>query len=409
MNIFNPNTDKLENYYDKGRYILAWRLSILFVFAFFILSISSLKSSISEFLIYLICEIITITALVYLYKTKKFRFVYFYFSILGTGIAFYTANFFYDMIHIGDFLWIILIIMLSYFGLGKKYGALFLVINLVTVAFYSLFSVNNNISELSEIDFMGRVALMVELLVATFSISYVVYQFTIFHTYSYKGLSQANSELENQHQVIDSKNNENTILIKEIHHRVKNNLQIVISLLRLHKNELNTEESKHHFQEAINRIMVMSLIHKKLYQDNLLAEIEIKDYLEDLTNDISKLSTLSIPIEVNVSSNIERVGLKTIVPLGLIINELMSNSIEHAFHNRSEAKIQITIKSLEDNKFELMYYDNGFWSDQNEEYVSFGLELIEILTSQLEGTMKKANSQEGTSYTFNLKDLDIEN
>jgi two-component sensor histidine kinase len=299
--------------------------------------------------------------------------------------------------------------MFSFFGLGKKYGALFLVANLGTVIYYTLFSVNNNIHELNELDLMGRIALMVELLVATFSISYVVYQFTIFHTYSYKGLSEANSELQNQHQVIDTKNNENTILIKEIHHRVKNNLQIVISLLRLHKNELKTEESKHHFQEAINRIMVMSLIHKKLYQDNLLAEIKIKDYLVDLTNDISKLSTLPIPIEVNVTSNIERVGLKTIVPLGLIINELMSNSIEHAFHKRSEAKIHISIKSLSENAFELMYYDNGYWSDQNEEYVSFGLELIEILTSQLEGTMNKSNSPEGTSYTFNLKDLDIEN
>ena len=118
---------------------------------------------------------------------------------------------------------------------------------------------------------------------------------------------------------LKQKNKENLTLVKEIHHRVKNNLQIIISLLRLQKGELKSLEAKEHFTEAINRIMVMSLIHKKLYQQEELASISIKSYLEDLSSDIISITSLGKPVEVVINSNIETIGLKTIVPLGLLI------------------------------------------------------------------------------------------
>ena len=221
--------------------------------------------------------------------------------------------------------------------------------------------------------------------------------------------------IEEQKKIVDDinetlkqKNKENLTLVKEIHHRVKNNLQIIISLLRLQKGELKSEEAKEHFTEAINRIMVMSLIHKKLYQQEELASISIQSYLQDLSADIISLTSLGKPVKVVIHSNIKTIGLKTIVPLGLLTNELIINSLKHAFENKKEGTINITINKNGGSDFLLTYADNGEWVQPKEEHPSFGIELIEILTSQLEGTQTRTSNEEGTTYLFSLKNIDLE-
>ena len=406
--IFSPNTDRLEGFYEKGKFILAWRLCLIFAFAFLVLTFVSLNSIIEETLTYLLCLIISTSSILILYRTNKYRFIYYFLAVSGTILAVYTSNSLDTMVHHGDFLWMILIITISFFGIGKKFGMLILGIHLLNVSYYTLYSVNNNITGLLELNLEGRVGLMVEMIAATISISYVIIQFLKFHNYSYQNVSKSNEELFEQNTVIQQQHNEKAILIKEIHHRVKNNLQIIISLLRLQKNELKTEESKVQFNEAINRIMVMSLIHQKLYQDETLADIKLETYLNDLKDEILKLSTLSIPLSVEVKTDIERIGLKTIVPLGLIVNELMSNSIEHAFADCQTAKIAVSLTQKVGDSFELTYTDNGKWQDNIGAQASFGLELVETLTTQLEGTVKREVGNGQTTFTFLLKNLDIE-
>jgi two-component sensor histidine kinase len=179
-------------------------------------------------------------------------------------------------------------------------------------------------------------------------------------------------------------------------------LQIIISLLRLQKEDLISDEAKTHFNEAINRIMVMSLIHKKLYQEKELAHISIESYLTELATDINSISNLGFPVNFNVSSKIDQVGLKTIVPLGLLVNELISNSVKHAFTKMEKGTINIEIKNFNANSFKLIYNDDGTWVEPNKENPSFGLELISILTSQLEGECSKIDSE----FIFTLKNLD---
>lgn len=406
--IFSPNTDRLEGFYEKGKFILAWRLCLIFAFAFLVLTFVSINSIIEETLTYLLCLIISSSSILILYRTNKYRFIYYFLAVTGTILAIYTSNSLDSMVHHGDFLWMILIITISFFGIGKKFGMMILGIHLLNVSYYTLYSVNNNIKGLLELNFEGRVGLMVEMIAATISITYVVIQFLNFHNYSFNNVSKSNEELQEQNSVINQQHNEKAILIKEIHHRVKNNLQIIISLLRLQKNELKTEESKIQFNEAINRIMVMSLIHQKLYQDETLADIKLETYLNDLKNEILKLSTLSIPLTVEVKTDIERIGLKTIVPLGLIVNELMSNSIEHAFADCQTAKITVKLVQKENDFFELTYSDNGNWRESEATKVSFGLELVETLTTQLEGTVSRQVGENQTTFTFLLKNLDIE-
>ena len=408
LSIFTPNTDKLSSFYEKGKFILAWRLCLIFSFAFFVLSIVSINSIVEETLTYLFCLLISTSSMLILYRTNKFQFIYYFLAITGTILAIYTSNSFETIVHHGDFLWMILIITISFFGVGKKFGIIILAIHLLNIGIYTMYSVNLNIVNIVELDFAGRIGLMVEMIAATISITYVIIQFLNFHTYSYANVSRSNDELSEQNSIIQQQHNEKTVLIKEVHHRVKNNLQIITSLLRLQKNELKSEEAKSQFNEAINRVMAMSLIHQKLYQEETLADIKLETYLTDLKNEILKLSSIDMPLEVFVNTDIERIGLKTIVPLGLIVNELMSNSIEHAFKDCEKAVITIGMIQKDPDVFLMTYSDNGKWKKKDEAVTSFGLELVEALTDQLEGTVNREVREGNTVYSFELKNLDIE-
>ena len=394
MSLFTPNIDFYKSIYDKGKYLLAWRVSL----AFLILSILLLGLSFSQktvlnvpWPIYLTL-LISVGLMLSLKIHKAYKVAFWTYIIAITFLVHVALNFFTKTTHYVDLIWMISSILLGFIGLNKKVGVGLVLINVLGLGYFYLYSIDATLMEFNKMSNFEKIGEFIEMVFSLFVVSYLLYIFVNFNV-----VIKTESK---------STYNENTVLIKEIHHRVKNNLQIVISLLRLQQNELKSEETKKHFSEAINRIMVMSLIHQKLYQDKSLAEIKIKDYLGDLTSDISSLSTLGIPIKVDIKSKFERVGLKTIVPLGLIINELMSNSIEHAFKGMSEALIYIAIKEKENDKFELLYFDNGVWNKQSEAYSSFGLELIEILTSQLEGNMEKSISKTGTSFKFTLSNLD---
>jgi len=119
------------------------------------------------------------------------------------------------------------------------------------------------------------------------------------------------------------------------------------------------------------------------------------------------LSTIEKNITIKVESNIEKIGLKTIVPLGLLTNELVSNSIQHAFLNKTTGQIKISIMNQDKNDFNLNYSDNGIWKAIEKNYSSFGIELIGILASQLDGDYTKYSSDKGTMYNFKLKNIDL--
>jgi len=401
MNLLTPNTDFHKSYYDKERYLLAWRTSFIFTCMFFILTIISyLLESDGVIPTSITCSI-GILSTIYLHITKKFKVIYWIYAITGTLMSNFSMNYVMTSTHYPDIIWIFTSILITFIGLGKKIGFTFILINTIGIISYYIFTLNkllNIIESKNNLELFGE---LFELIFAFFVATYLMLKFSEFQNMSEKEINLANKENK-------FKTNENEVLVKEIHHRVKNNLQIVISLLRLQRNELKSEEAKLKFSEAINRIMVMSLIHQKLYQDKSLAEIKIRDYLIDLTSDITSLSTLCIPIKIEIKSELKKVGLKTIVPLGLIVNELLSNSLEHAFTGKLKAEVYISIKIVDADKIELLYFDNGSWKKHSESHTSFGLELIETLTEQLEGQFDRIISEKGTSYEFILKNIDLE-
>lgn len=209
-----------------------------------------------------------------------------------------------------------------------------------------------------------------------------------------------NKELEEK---LKSSLSEKEILLKEIHHRVKNNLQVIISLLNLQGGYLHDEGTLRAMQEGQNRIRAMALVHEKFYQLDGISEIDFGEYIEKLCQYIFQTyPETSGKVELEVESDNIALDLDTAMPCGLLINEIVSNSLKYAFPNGQEGKITIELKAVPENKIQLLVRDNGIGI--SEEYQlrdpsTLGLQLIGALTSQLNGEVEMFRSN-GT--TFNI-------
>ncbi|BAY30204.1 sensory box histidine kinase [Nostoc carneum NIES-2107] len=199
---------------------------------------------------------------------------------------------------------------------------------------------------------------------------------------------------------------EKDILLKEIHHRVKNNLQIISSLLRLQSRYINDEQACELFQDSHNRVRAMAIIHENLYQSNNLSKINFSDYLRSLVNNLLR----SYGIKLNIKSHlkIDKIFLKidTAISCGLIINELVSNSIKYAFAENQQGDIYIEMLQTTRNQYFLNISDNGVGLSQDIEVYknqSLGLQLVWSLVEQLQGTIT-FNTSLGTSFTITFSE-----
>jgi two-component system response regulator len=183
---------------------------------------------------------------------------------------------------------------------------------------------------------------------------------------------------------------EKDVLLKEIHHRVKNNLQIVSSLLSLQSRYMKDPTSLEVFKDSQSRIKSMALIHEKLYQTGDLTRINLTEYANELVSDLFRsYSVNTYLVKYNIKSNHILLDINTAIPCGLIINELVTNSIKHAFPDNTPGEIDIQIKCLDDEFF-LMVTDNGIGFPEEldlEQVKTLGLQLVTNLTSQLDGTI----------------------
>ena len=190
---------------------------------------------------------------------------------------------------------------------------------------------------------------------------------------------------------------EKEVLLKEIHHRVKNNLQIITSLLYLQSLKIDDDETQSIFKDSQNRVKSLALVHEKLYQSKDLARIDFSDYLKNLTNFIFTTYKTNIP-NLMIDYDLDEVYLSVeiSVPLGLIINELLSNALKYAFAGfdtgqLSENRILLSFKNLSPNKYILCVSDNGKGLPDNfniDEAESLGLKLVTSLVQQIDGTLE---------------------
>ena len=201
---------------------------------------------------------------------------------------------------------------------------------------------------------------------------------------------------------------ETEIMLKEVHHRVKNNLQLIVSLLNLQKAYLTDEASLEAFQSTISRIKSMAIVHEKLYKSETLADIDFFHYVKTITgNLVAAYRYTKQDVSVIVDINDIFLNINTAIPCGLIINELVSNSLKHAFANREKGKIEISLKFKETNLYTLTVKDNGIGLPLNYDIVEsskLGLQLVLNLIDQLHGSYKISQDQ-GTNFTIIFQEL----
>ena len=198
---------------------------------------------------------------------------------------------------------------------------------------------------------------------------------------------------------------EKEVMLKEIHHRVKNNMQIVSSLLNLQLEHLHDEKARTMFIESQNRIASMALVHEKLYQSNDLAQIDFTDYLSDLTENLAgMLGAHARNISFQLKSGEVRLGIDTAIPCGLIINELVSNAYKHGFPHGGPGKVTLSFERLADGRLRLEVSDTGRGIPPDvdlQKTRSLGMQLVHTLVRQLRGTIE-VRRENGTCFILHL-------
>ncbi|MEK8179829.1 histidine kinase dimerization/phosphoacceptor domain -containing protein [Flavobacterium buctense] len=215
-------------------------------------------------------------------------------------------------------------------------------------------------------------------------------------------LAAVNHELEDKNELLDKRNAENELLLKEIHHRVKNNLEVVSSLLALQSAQIDDPNTKDAMAESQNRVNSIGIVHQKLYQGTNLGAIEMKDYFLNLSESILDSFGAEERVELNLAMEKLDLDIDTAVPLGLIINELLTNTIKYAFPKGEKGTVTIKMERKKGNILHLEVADNGVGKSGITHGTGFGGQLVSLLTNQLNGTMRE-DSQNGTAIIFDFK------
>ncbi len=202
--------------------------------------------------------------------------------------------------------------------------------------------------------------------------------------------------------------NEKEVLLKEIHHRVKNNLQIISSLLDLQANYVKDKEAVNVLQESQNRVKSMAMIHEMLYQSIDLVTIDFSEYIRNLVNDLFYAYGAKSNIKPIIDVEQVFLNIETAIPCGLIISELVSNSLKYAFPANKAGELSVNINS-HNEEFELTICDNGIGLPENIDFkdvtTSLGLRLVNMLVNQLDGSIE-LDKTEGTKFQIKFKELE---
>jgi PAS domain S-box-containing protein len=198
---------------------------------------------------------------------------------------------------------------------------------------------------------------------------------------------------------------EKEVLLQEIHHRVKNNLQVIYSLLDLQSQHIDNQATLNIFQESQNRVRSMALVHEKLYQSKDFATLNFSEYIHNLIGylfEVYRVDTNLITLEIDVEQ--VTLNIDMAIPCGLIINELVSNALKYAFVHGNKGTIKVALYSQVNNQLMLVVRDNGRGFSANwdlKEVKTLGLQLVNVLTNQIDGILELDCSR-GTEFRISF-------
>lgn len=298
------------------------------------------------------------------------------------------------------FIFILAIVVFAGYATTRQYGRIYLYINMLIIIFIYLqgvssFSITRNVipAEYQNL----------------YSFICIIFSVYLLGDVLGKNLLKAHHNLYKSKLEIEKQIQEKETLLREVHHRVKNNMQTVSSLLSLQSRNIKDESVKSLFKSSQNRVISMAMVHEMLYMRNDLAKIGYKSYVEELSGYLVK-SVKGVENKIKLTIDIPdiQLGIDTAIPLGLLINETITNALKYGIKDDNAGEIHIALKKGLEKDYVLSIGDNGEgFSDTitPKNTRSLGLKLIHNLTRQLKGTISKDNSKKGTNYIVKFNEI----
>lgn len=289
-------------------------------------------------------------------------------------------------------LWILTVVLTTTRLLGSRVGLVTLAVNLTAL----FFTMSKEVKTAVAIAGSGEedTALIVNLAaIASFTV-FLVYQLLNNLRTAERETEKIREELEKQRRIVQHQHGEKDLVVREIYHRVQNNFQVIISLLRIQSRKADDPKTERHFTGAIQRVMSIAFMHEKMHASGGEEKIDFEGYIRDLFKKV--IASRGKEITLNIHTEVRYIPPGTIVSYSLIFNELMQNSVEHAFPHKEQGEIRIDILRSSADQMIIAYADDGTWKTPRNEG-AFGLELVGDLCEQMRGKLTRT-TENGTTY-----------
>ena len=299
------------------------------------------------------------------------------------------------------FIFILAIIVFAGYVTTMVYGQIYLIINLSVIAILFLYERSdfkisqNTVPEDSQNWF------------AFLSIGFAIY---LLGGVFGRNLLRAHHKLYKSRNEIQERIEEKETLLKEVHHRVKNNLQTVSSLLSLQSRAIADEKISNIIKSSQNRVVSMAMVHEMLYKrDDYLSKIELKPYVKELCEYLVRsVKGANSNVKLDLDIDDYKLSIDTVIPLGLIINETITNALKYGIAEGKGGEIHVSVHRIGENRFEMYLGDNGkgYSEEINPKTTnSLGLKLIYNLARQLRGTISRDYAKKGTYYRIEFEEV----
>ncbi|MDX1766981.1 MAG: sensor histidine kinase [Arenibacter troitsensis] len=298
------------------------------------------------------------------------------------------------------FIFVLALVVFAGYISTKEYGRIYLNLNLlIIILIYSQSIAEFNFTENVVPDESKNIFALFSILFSVYLLGGVIG----------KNLLKAHNELHKIRNENEARIREKDTLLKEIHHRVKNNLQTVSSLLSLQSRSIEEPRIKTLIKSSQNRVISMAMVHEMLYMRHDLSKIEYKSYVEELSDYLIRSFKGT---ENNITLNIKipdiKLGIDTAIPLGLLINEVITNALKYGIKDNDPGKIHIELVKSNAKDYILYIGDDGEGFPEgisHKNTKSLGLKLIHNLSRQLKGSINRDPSKKGTNYIVKFSDI----
>lgn len=379
-----------DSFFEEAKYLLSYKSSLFLALMLGLLSLVFVVLFDYIFALFTFIGFLGIfLGFFHIYCTGRFRTTILLINVFGATLCQLTMYAIPNTPHIADGFWMMVNVVFAMMTIPKRWAYVIGYTHGISIFIFYLFFYNEQLVLLENLTLPQLFGFGLNIAFTFFIMAYLTWQ--NIHT-----TQIAERKLQHANEQLSRNNHEMSLMLKEIHHRVKNNLQVIISLLRLQSNELKNSEAIEKFNETVNRVVAMSKVHEKMYQSTELTKLDLKDYLYSLGRDMITSYNATGNVSLTIECSIITSDIKFIVPLGLLFNELISNSLKHAFKQNGKGSITIII-TQSGRELLISYTDSGEWIE-SKAGPSFGMDLIDTLVDQLGGsyTLRKGP----THYTF---------